>query len=112
MPAVRAARRATPPPRAHLPHAPLHPIRLSPPPPRTADGHHLDQRRASWTELFFDLVVAGAVNQLAGTLQGRPDLATLARSVFFFVPVWWMWVQFSLYADRHPAAQTLSATDI
>ena len=100
MPAVKSATRH-PATAAHLPHAPLLPIRLSPPPLRTAGGHHLDQRRASWIELFFDLVVAGAVNQLAGTLQDHPDPVTLARSVFFFVPVWWLWVQFSFYADRH-----------
>lgn len=76
-------------------------IRLNPLPLRTADGHNRDQRRASWVELFFDLVVAGAVNQLAGFLQGHPDLVALARFACFFVPVWWLWVQFSLYADLH-----------
>ncbi len=100
MPAIKTVTRH-PAAWAHLAHAPLHPILISPPPLRTADGHHLDQRRASWVELFFDLVVAGAVNQLAGTLQDHPDPVTLARSVFFFVPVWWLWVQFSFYADRH-----------
>ena len=34
-------------------------------------------------------------------LQDHPDLITLARFAFFFVPVWWLWVQFSFYADRH-----------
>ena len=82
-------------------HVPLHPIRISPPPLRTADGHNLEQRHASWVELFFDLVFVGAVNQLAGMLQDHPDLITLARFAFFFVPVWWLWVQFSFYADRH-----------
>jgi len=48
---------------------PLHLLRIGPPPLRTADGHERDQRRASRVELFFDLVFAGAVNQLAGTLQ-------------------------------------------
>ncbi len=86
---------------ARLAHVPLRPIRISPPPLRTAAGHALEQRRPSWVELFFDLVFAGAVNQLAGALQDHPDLATLARFVFFFVPVWWLWVQFSFYADRH-----------
>ena len=86
---------------ARLAHVPLHPVRISPPPLRTADGRGLDRRRASWVELFFDLVFAGAVNQLAGALQDHPDLGTLARFAFFFVPVWWLWVQFSFYADRH-----------
>ena len=100
MSAIRAAARQ-PGAGARLAQAPLRLIRISPPPLRTADGHSLERRRASWVELFFDLVFAGAVNQLAGTLQDHPDLITLARFAFFFVPVWWLWVQFSFYADRH-----------
>jgi low temperature requirement protein LtrA len=77
------------------------PVRLSPPPLRTANGHHRDERRASWLELFFDLVFAGAVGQLAGALQDHPALGTLARFVMLFTPIWWLWVQFAFYADRH-----------
>jgi low temperature requirement protein LtrA len=77
------------------------PVRLSPPPLRTADGHHRDERRASWLEVFFDLVFAGAVGQLAGALQDHPALGTLARFVMLFTPIWWLWVQFAFYADRH-----------
>jgi low temperature requirement protein LtrA len=88
-------------PAARLTHVPLRQLRLSPPPLRTADGHSREQRRASWVELFFDLVFAGAVSQLAGLLQDHPNLGTLGRFAFFFVPVWWLWVQFSFYADRH-----------
>ena len=86
---------------ARLARVPLHQIRLSPPPLRTADGHDLEPRRVSWVEVFFDLVFAGAVSQLAGTLQDQPSLTTLAHFAFFFIPVWWLWVQFSYYADRH-----------
>ena len=57
----------------------LHPIHLSPPPLRTANGHDLDERNTSWLELFFDLVFAGAVGQLAGALQDAPTLGALAR---------------------------------
>ena len=96
MPATNAAAGT-----ARLARVPLHQIRLSPPPLRTANGHHLEPRRVSWVELFFDLVFAGAVNQLACTLQDHPDLTTLAHFAFFFIPVWWLWVQFSFYADRH-----------
>ena len=70
---------------------------------RTADGHHRDERRASTLELFFDLVVAGAVGQLAGALQEYPALGALARFVMIFTPIWWLWVQLSFYADRHEA---------
>jgi low temperature requirement protein LtrA len=79
----------------------VHPIRLSPPPLRTADGHYADERRASWLELFFDLVFAAAVGQLAGALQDHPTLGMLARFALVFTPIWWLWVQLSFYADRH-----------
>jgi low temperature requirement protein LtrA len=80
---------------------PRHPVRLSPPPLRTAGGHNREERRASWLELFFDLAFAGAVGQLAGALQDHPSLGTLARFALLFIPVWWVWVQLSFYADRH-----------
>ncbi len=68
---------------------------------RTADGHHRDERRASWLELFFDLAFAGAVGQLAGAFQRHPGLSTLAGFVILFTPVWWLWVQLTFFADRH-----------
>src|SRR5215469_9737025 len=87
---------------ADLAHPALaHPIHLKPPPLRTAGGHYRDERYASWLELFFDLVFAGAVGQLAGTLQDHPTLATLGRFALVFTPIWWLWVQLSFYADRH-----------
>ncbi len=84
----------------------FHLVRVSPPQLRTADGHHRDERRASTLELFFDLVVAGAVGQLAGALQEHPALGALARFAMIFIPIWWLWVQLSFYADRHEARNT------
>ena len=75
--------------------------RLSTPPLRTAGSHQREQRPASWLELFFDLVFAGAIGQLAGALQDHPALGTLARFAMLFTPIWWLWVQFTFYADRH-----------
>src|SRR5215831_391580 len=72
-----------------------------PPPLRTADGHSRDERRTSWLELFFDLAFAGAVGQLAGAFQEHPSLTMLARFAMLFIPIWWLWVQLSFYADRH-----------
>ena len=87
---------------AHPAHA--HPVHLRPPPLRTADGHYRDERQASWLELFFDLVFAGAVGQLAGALQDHPTLGMLGRFVLVFTPIWWLWVQLSFYADRHESS--------
>jgi low temperature requirement protein LtrA len=75
--------------------------RLGAPPLRTAGAHQQEQRPASWLELFFDLVFAGAIGQLAGALQDHPALGTLARFALLFTPIWWLWVQFTFYADRH-----------
>jgi low temperature requirement protein LtrA len=76
-------------------------LQVSPPALRTADGHDRDERRASWLELFLDLVFAGAIGQLAGAFQHHPSLRTLACFLLLFTPVWWLWVQLSFYADRH-----------
>ena len=75
--------------------------RLSTPPLRTVGSHQREQRPASWLELFFDLVFAGAIGQLAGALQDHPALGTLTRFAMLFTPIWWLWVQFTFYADRH-----------
>jgi low temperature requirement protein LtrA len=91
----------SPPRRTRMARVPLHPVRLSPPPLRTAGGHYREERRASWLELFFDLAFAGAVGQLAGALQDHPSLGSLARFAMLFTPIWWLWVQLSFYADRH-----------
>jgi low temperature requirement protein LtrA len=58
------------------------------------------ERRATWLELFLDLVFVGAIAQLSagvGAEAGARDLAILAA---LFVPVWWAWVGFTFYADR------------
>jgi low temperature requirement protein LtrA len=78
-----------------------HALRIGQPALRTADGHHRDERRASWLELFFDLAFAGAVGQLAGAFQRHPSLIALAGFAILFTPIWWLWVQLTFYADRH-----------
>jgi low temperature requirement protein LtrA len=87
-----------------------HPVHLNPPPLRTADGHDREERRASWLELFFDLVFAGAVGQLAGALQNHPGLGALARFTMLFTPIWWLWVQLTFYADRHESEDAAHRT--
>jgi low temperature requirement protein LtrA len=59
-----------------------------------------DERRATWLELFFDLVFVVAVAQLS---NGLGDVITLRDGLILaglFVPVWWAWVGFTFYADR------------
>jgi low temperature requirement protein LtrA len=103
MPAATATRGDLARPRAMLSQLtiPTRALHVSPPALRTANGHDRDERRASWLELFFDLVVAGAIGQLAGAFQHHPSLGTLGRFLLLFTPIWWLWVQLTFYADRH-----------
>jgi low temperature requirement protein LtrA len=59
-----------------------------------------DERRATWLELFFDLVFVVAVAQLS---SGLGNVITFRDGLILaglFVPVWWAWVGFTFYADR------------
>lgn len=76
-------------------------LRLPVPHLRTADGHEREERHASWLELFFDLVFVAAVGELAGALEPEVTAGTLATFFGLFVPIWAVWMAFSVYADRH-----------
>lgn len=61
-------------------------------------------RHATWLELFFDLVfvaVIGVVtHDLAHTHDGHIGLEQLIRFPLVFIPVWWVWMTHTLYANR------------
>ncbi|HEY3747983.1 MAG TPA: low temperature requirement protein A [Pseudonocardiaceae bacterium] len=58
-----------------------------------------DERHASWLELFFDLVVAAGVAQVAHRLREEPTLANGAACVAMFYAIWSVWTAFSTYAN-------------
>src|SRR3954471_20010872 len=58
------------------------------------------ERRATWLELFFDLVYVVAIAELAGVLHDRPDWEGFGRFVGLSVPVAWTWMNFIFYADQ------------
>jgi low temperature requirement protein LtrA len=60
----------------------------------------LTERRASWLELFVDLVFVVSVAQLSHALVDEPTAAGFVEFAATFVPVWWAWVGFTFYADR------------
>ena len=72
---------------------------LSPPVLRTTEGAE-DARSASWLELFFDLVFVVAIAQLALVLGDDLSAGGFLRFVLLFVPVWWAWTGYTMYADR------------
>lgn len=57
-------------------------------------------RHATWLELFFDLVFVVAIAQLAHVLHEHIDWLGIASFAALFVPVWWLWIDFSYYADQ------------
>lgn len=56
-------------------------------------------RRASWLELFFDLVFVVAVSQVAHLLDGDLTWAGALQFAALFVIVWWSWLGYTFYAD-------------
>jgi low temperature requirement protein LtrA len=59
------------------------------------------EKRVTWTELFFDLVLVFAVTQIANLLHSHQDWATAGRALILFVPVYWAWVGTSVHANLH-----------
>jgi len=73
---------------------------LEPPRLRTLAPEQDEARRATWLELFFDLVFVAAVGQLANALSAQPTSGRFFEFVGLFVPVWWAWSGFTFYANR------------
>ena len=64
------------------------------------------ERRASWLELFFDLVFVLAVSQVAHMLSDHSDLLGLAKYLALFLPIWYSWIGYTFYADRFETDET------
>lgn len=58
------------------------------------------ERHATWLELFFDLVFVVAIAELAHVLHEELTWAGIGGFAALFVPVWWLWIDFSYYADQ------------
>ncbi|MBW4688029.1 MAG: low temperature requirement protein A [Komarekiella atlantica HA4396-MV6] len=70
-------------------------------PPRLRIGENSEEeRRATWLELFYDLVFVVAVSQLAHNLTEDISLSGLFGFVALFIPVWWSWIGTTFYANR------------
>lgn len=61
---------------------------------------HEEGRKASWFELFFDLVFVVAVSALAGALSHHYDWAGLLEFGFLFLVLWWLWLGHTFHASR------------
>jgi low temperature requirement protein LtrA len=59
-----------------------------------------EERRASWFELFCDLVFVAAVGQVTHRLGGAPGARAVLAACALFVPVWWTWVLYAVHSNR------------
>src|SRR3954452_14735772 len=73
---------------------------FEPPRLRTLQADQEDDRRATWLELLFDPVFVAAVGQLANALSAQPTTGRFLEFLGLFVPVWWVWMGFTFYANR------------
>lgn len=70
-------------------------------PPRLRIGEDSEEeRRATWLELFYDLVFVVAVSQLAHNLNEDISLSGWFGFVVLFIPIWWSWIGTTFYANR------------
>ncbi|MFD0521412.1 low temperature requirement protein A [Paractinoplanes durhamensis] len=59
----------------------------------------VEERHATWLELFFDLVIVVAVAQLAHLLHDGPGLHEVFLFVVCYYAMWSVWTSFTLYAN-------------
>ncbi len=57
------------------------------------------EHRASWLELFFDLVVVVAIATLTERLQEHSNAPALALVLIMYLAIWLVWTSFMLYAN-------------
>lgn len=71
-----------------------------PPRLRVGETAATGERRATWLELFFDLVFVVAIAELAHNLSENVSVLGFVGFAFLFAPVWWCWVGATFYATR------------
>ena len=57
-------------------------------------------RRVTWLEVFFDLVFAAAVAQVAAPLHEDYSAAGFLRFAILFVLIWWAWTGHAVFSTR------------
>ena len=65
--------------------------------------YRLKERHATWLELFFDLVIVACIGVVTHKLGHLHDGHLSAKQLLLlpveFIPVWWIWVTHTLYAN-------------
>jgi low temperature requirement protein LtrA len=60
-------------------------------------------RKVSWLELFYDLVYVATVVQLGNKLSEDVTVEGFIGFGLLFVPIWWVWMGTTFYANRFVA---------
>jgi low temperature requirement protein LtrA len=58
-----------------------------------------EEQRATWLELFFDLVYVFAITQLSHALLDDPSAVGLLHTAFLLLVVWWAWINTTWMAN-------------
>ena len=59
------------------------------------------ERRATWLELFYDLVFAAAVSQIGINLHtSNTSITAFLGTLSLFIPVVWAWIGGTFYTTR------------
>ena len=69
---------------------------------RTNTVPHRHAEATTWLELFFDLVYVAILVELGNRLSHDLSLPGLLQFLFFFVIVWWSWLEMVLFARFFP----------
>ncbi len=64
-------------------------------------------RRASWLELFFDLIFVAAVAQVSVPLSADYAVHGLMRYALMFLLIWWAWLGHTMYSSRFDSDDAL-----
>ena len=60
----------------------------------------VEERSATWLELFYDLVFVVTVAELVALLADDISLPGVLAYVALFIPIWWGWIGSTFYATR------------
>jgi low temperature requirement protein LtrA len=59
------------------------------------------EKRVTWTELFFDLVLVFAITQITAMLHTDHSWGGVGLALVLFVPLYWAWAGTSVHANLH-----------
>lgn len=61
---------------------------------------HGQHRRASWLELFYDLISVAALIQLGNALSDNIGLSAFGGFIALFIPLWLLWTTVTFFTNR------------